>query len=322
MSSPPIYGDNFSAPQIYLPPIEGTYIDPRLSEMGRRAIEQKREEQIDKAIKYLTTLVGATPLKKKASWITCCDNSIWNLGVYLMTRPISLIKRVFCCCFMGNGMCANSKERTKKSISQEAFRTLENTRVQFERNTCGVCCIAPIVIITTPFIPGVGAVGQVLLAIFSSLVITTTAGTNTYVFSGDIGVVPDGQGDLIVEGGIRVNAIATIKNDYDLMAERLKQKWESLTPTNNDHLHEREVIYNDCTQIRNNWDTIIYEMVDCGIKKSVAENALAPFAKIIAQISYSYEKKAHQAHKEENKLLLTTRIRNQEIAIIEMNHAQ
>jgi hypothetical protein len=187
---------------------------------------------------------------------------------------LAIFKRAFCCCLP-------SCDRTVKykPIPQEAGATLEGTTRQFERNTCGVCCIAPSVIIGSPFIPASEAL-RTFLDILSGLVITTTAGTNTYVFSGDIGVVPNGRGNLIVQGGIRVDAISTIKKAFDQMAERLKTKWQNAAS------EDKDAVYDQCVQIseEERWDYMFESIIKCGLTQSAVEEILAPFSLAITSI--------------------------------------
>jgi hypothetical protein len=262
----------------YLPALSTHYVDPTLSKEKRVVLTQERQRKIDEAITFLANFdISKRNITQKASCISPpCDNSVCNLVTYLVTRPLDIIYRAFCCCIPSN----NSKY--PRAIPKDAADTLAGTTEQFERNVCGVCCIAPAVIISTPFIPASTLITQIL-SIISGLVITTTAGTNTYVFSGDIEVMPDGRGNLIVQGGIRVDAISVIQVAYAEISKRLKEKWRSASK------EEREMIAAECNKIREKWHFIFDNVMACGIQNQKVETILGPFSIVLSEILDEYE---------------------------------
>lgn len=255
---------SISANNYYFPTLLGDYVSPKLTPEERKDQKQAKLRQLDAALMFLADFNHPVKLKKRCCPLPICNNAPWNLGVYMCSRPLAIIMRAFLCCF-------DCEDESKKPIPQEAAETLKHTAVQFERNTCGVCCIAPLVIIGTPFIPA-GHLAAKLLEILSGLVITTTAGTNTYVFSGDIGVVGNGQGDLIIQGGIRVDAITAVKNAYIQLTNHLDESWRE------GNSEQRQELGRMCIKIQENWDDIFNAIVLCGIKESVVKEILAPFS--------------------------------------------
>jgi len=260
-------------PKHIFPTIPGAYRHPGLSKAKIQELDVYKKRQIDLAFEFLANLdLSKRKMEKKATYIS--NNSVANLFSYLCCNKLDIIKRAFgCCCY--------TKDFSYTPIPSDASETLELTREQFDRNTLGVCCIAPAVIVATPFIPASPAIAT-LLGIFSGLVITTTAGTNTYVFSGDIGVVPNGRGDLCVQGGIRVDAITQIENAYNQMALRLTEKWKSANDSHDENT--KVAISNQCKKILKNWDFMFEEIANCGLKTLAVENILANFAESLGSI--------------------------------------
>ena len=258
---------------VFLPHFDGPYTHPGVPRQERELKEVERKKKIDEAIAFLANIT--LPTVRVEEEMCCrprCHNSICNLATYLCTRPLEIFKRAFCCCLPS---CDDSVKYMP--IPKYAGETLAGTTEQFERNTLGVCCIAPLVIAVTPFIRPTETV-VTILQIISGLVITTTAGTNTYVFSGDIGVVPNGHGNLIVQGGIRVDAISVIKNAFVQIAEHHNEKWKTAS------LVEKERIYTECTQLCEKWDFIFECIVKCGLTKTAVEEILNPFSKSITTV--------------------------------------
>lgn len=256
-------------PPRFLPCIASRYVHPK--EFGqKRELEEAINQQVEAALAFLASFEGVP--RRSRAYVS--SSALVNLGSYLWSHGGEAVRRAFCCCV------ASEEENVQKPIPEKAYQTLALTREQFDRNTLGVCCIAPAVIIGTPFIPA-SKIGITLLGIFSGLVILTTAGTNTYVFSGDIGIVPNGRGDLCVEGGIRVDAIEEIGYAYLQISTRLKTKWERATDL------ERTSIQATCIQIRERWDLIVDVMTDCGLRREAVEKILIDFAQVIGEITQS-----------------------------------
>lgn len=257
----------------YLPHVPSPYVHPGLPREERRQITINRKTKLDEVITYLATLqLPKERLERRSSCRPLGSNSLCNLVTYLVTRPLQIFKSAFCCCFKS---CNTSVKYVP--IPREASEILEKTKEQFERNTCGVCCIAPTVIAASPFIPGSATIAT-LLNILSGLVITTTAGTNTYLFSGNMGVVSDGHGDLIVQGGISVDATIIMKNAFLQLSEHLHEKWRDAAQEN------KPVIYQECLQITKKWDFLYQTIADSGVTKTTVEDILAPFSKAITQV--------------------------------------
>ncbi len=253
----------------YLPDFGTGYIDPTLSRTEKEAIRLDREKKMDLALQFLSNFPNHPRTVERVWCKAPCDNDLCNLISYVANRPLSLLRSGFCC------FVPRKSEDEKRPIPLRTAVTLENTREHFERNVCGVCCCAPTVIISTPFIstPGIA----IFLGILTGLVITTVAGTNTYVFSGDIGIVKDEE-SLIVQGGIGIACLNIIRDAYEGLAEHLKQKWESAS------FDERVDIEDQCKKILANWHHIFHEIREFGIPKDTVESILTPFSKVLSEI--------------------------------------
>lgn len=260
---------------VYLPSFPNRYTHPGLPRQERIEKAKYRKTKMDEAITFLANLqIPKAQVPKKPHRMPPCCKSVYYLAAYIVERVLQTFKKIICCVY-----CSSETSVKYKPIPQSSAETLENTTNQFERNTCGVCCIAPSVIVASPFIPATAAVA-IFLGILSGLVITTTAGTNTYVFSGDIGIVPDGRGALIVQGGIRVDAITTIKNAFSQLGEHLLEKWQ----TESERIKAK--IYEECSQIAQmeKWNAFFDSIVSCGVPVEAVEDALAPFSQALTTV--------------------------------------
>ena len=287
----------------YLPDFD-LYIDPinqkenrAITKDEQKALIKRQNGQIDNAIQFLATHPTITPrityIKKIENKFACsppCDNSVVNLATYIASNPLTMAKDTFCCCIP-----EHPDYVAWTPIPLEAAKTLLVTQEQFNRNTCGLCCIAPSFIISVPFIVASDLVTKIA-GIFSSLVLTTTAGTDTYVFSGDIGIVQTGSGRVNPQGGIRVGAIEIITKKYIKMAERIKSRWREAI--NRSKTNKITIIAQTCHKILNplQWNFIREKLEEFGLAKSKVDEILDPLAKISLEIIHHSEGLGFEKH--------------------------
>lgn len=259
----------------YLPNFPPPYAPPWLSQTQRKEIEAERKAKMDEAITYLAQLtITEIQEKRKSHCKPICSNSVCNLITYILSRPLEIFKSAFCCCLRS----CTSKAKVRP-IPQKAGEILDLTKEQFERNTFGVCCIAPTVIAGAPFIPASAAIAT-LFTIISGLVITTTAGTNTYLFSGNIGVVLDSHGKLLVQGGISSDGVTIMKNAFSQLGEYLHQKWAASKED------QKKIIYQECLQIadQKRWEYLFGTIADAGVTTLTVQDILTPFSQAIIRV--------------------------------------
>lgn len=266
----------------YLPHFDGEYVNPKIPRAEREKLASERKEKIKEAFDFLSQL-DTMPRKTKDK-SSCCsspfDNIFCNLATYMVTHPLAMSVDAFCGCFFARDPL------DVKPIPRSAAETLEGTTRSFNRNVLGVCCIAPADIVATPFVKASDLVLK-LLGIVSGLIITTTAGTNTYVFSGDIQVVPDGRGNLVVQGGIRVDAIAVITKAYSQISKWVKDEWKH----SEEPKDRNNKFYLQCKKVCDNWDILFDLISDCGIRREGVEDILTPFTKALLKVIDEVEMK-------------------------------
>ncbi len=264
------------------PNLFGSYVHPRLTHDERVSREQELGKVFDEFLTELAKL--PIPQRARRGKLCClprCNNSVMNLAAYILCHPWKMFSRAYCCCFTSCG-----KSRRFTPIPKESLEMLEMTQDQFDRNTCGLFFITPAVISSSYLFPvfyTINALYTAILDIGSSLVLTTAAGTNTYVFSGDIGVVRDGRGDLIVQGGIRVDNISQSKTFYFRLAQHLVAKW------NGANAQERTELFKQSHDISDRWDPLLDAIIEIGIQEKAAEDILAPFSRALCFVLDNYQ---------------------------------
>lgn len=282
------------APTTYVPSFPGICLDPRISFEQISLIIKNNELQMDKILDYLSTTdeQAVAEVKEKKSSSSCsktfscckisCENSLTNLISYMATNAFQIVKDTFSCF-----PCCSSKDSDKKLwVTREFDRTISESRVNYHRNLCGLCCIAPTAIVVTPFMTSPAIV--LAFGILSNLTTVTTAGIMTYVFSGDFGIQKvDGQN--VLAGGIRLDAANRMMNGFQEISRHLMSKWNRRTA------ETQPILFAQCQGILKNWDEIRLSMSAKGLSDSTIDGILAPFSDCLIRIRRDVE--LHQPHR-------------------------
>lgn len=266
---------------VYLPDFGTQYFDPSLPVEVIRQRKTERKDKLDAALLFLSMPDNNRPseaysdgLNGRITCRPCVSNSACNLASYLLNHAPRVARSAICCIPQDH-----HREEVRRPIPESAYDTLAHTRTQFERNTFGLFCIAPAAIVAAPLIVVSDAV-NIALGIMANCTITTTAGINTYVFSGDIGAVPDGRGGLVIQGGIRVDAIQEIKRAYTTLSEHLLESWKAASGNPEELIRLTQLSKDICSQ----WKDIYHGIADCGIRTASVEDILEPLATVLFQI--------------------------------------
>jgi len=233
--------------------------------------QPEQENTMMKALHHLA-FVGSTisSLKDRVAIAEKkAPKALWSLACYFF-KNLPQAAATWIPCPLPS-LCKKEKI-TRWPISETAYESLQGTNEKFLRNTCGLVCFAPAAILTAGLITQGSSTLLQALGILSNFILLITAGFNTYLMSGDIGVIPDGQGGFNVRGGMRVFPIQQIKDDFNTLSIILKEKWASSEDT------EKTKIFDYCTQIKTHWSKIRALIIMCGITTELVDGILEPFA--------------------------------------------
>ena len=259
---------------IYFPDFSTQYLNPNLSMSERNDLKNNCKLNIEKAIKIISAADKETEAPKNRIFTDIKPNSSAYAFLSYFVSNCPQIMRSATPCLSRN----HDKKEVTRPIPRSAYHVLADSRMDFEGNTCCLFVVTPPIIVAAGLLSGNPLVG-VFVGICSNLLILQTAGINTYACSGDVGIVPDLQGRLLLQDGLRADAIPAMKKAYLDIATHLQEKLKAAnTP------EEHEQIKQTVLEIKNRWETTFQEIANCGLASHVVEEVLAPLSVVLFEI--------------------------------------
>jgi hypothetical protein len=269
---------------LFLPYFKGLYIDPSQPEDKIEAEIKLRKDQMDVALEYLSNFETIEKVERCACIhidSPAKKSSVCNLATYMLTKPWTIFK---------NALGFKPAPDHQIPVPSRAYETLQNTRVQFDRNLLGLFVITPTVIVLIATLEGVPLL---ITAIAVPILVTFFSGISPYVFSGDIGVVYNKEfigkitaakdrPKLMVQGGIRVDANADIIKAYRQLSRHLVSEARGALKEG-DQIKLKK-LGELAQKISSKFAAIKEEISNCGIIGPTVEDILAPLSKAIRKV--------------------------------------